>query len=164
MLLLPILQECFATSRRKQDFELRIEQLQLQLQDVANEMQTLIAQLRRNLLLLDGVDKISLRRIHANGIVQLVWQFHEVRSEIWRNGRHGAMQVLMPVEELDNDKLLAVKTAVSFRRDDYFLHAFKEYELRRISLNFQAKVFSNVINLIRTQSQYRGITLFSDLE
>lgn len=51
MLLLPVLQECFATSRRKQDFELRIEQLQLQLQDVANEMQTLIAQLRRNLLL-----------------------------------------------------------------------------------------------------------------
>ena len=70
----------------------------------------------------------------------------------------------MPVEALDNDKLLAVKTAVSFRRDDYFLHAFKEYELRRISLNFQAKVFSNVINLIRAQSQYRGITLFSDLE
>jgi len=73
MLLLPVLQEFFATSRRKQDFELRIEQLQLQLQDVANEMQTLIAQLRRNLLLLDGADKISMRRIHANGIVQLVW-------------------------------------------------------------------------------------------
>lgn len=49
----------------------------------------------------------------------------------------------MPVEALDNDKLLAVKTAVSFRHDDYFLHSFKEYELRRISLNFQAKVFSN---------------------
>ena len=48
MLLLPVLQECFATSRRKQDFELRIEQLRLQLQDVANEMQTLIAQLRQD--------------------------------------------------------------------------------------------------------------------
>ena len=164
VLLLPVVRECFDPSRRKQDFELRIEQLQLQLQDVVNEMQTLITRLRRNLLLLDGADKISLRRIHANGIVQLVWQFHEIRSEVWRNGRHGAMQVLMPVEALDSDKLLAVRTAVSFRRDDYFLHAFKEYELHRISLNLQAKTFFNVMNLIKMQSQYRGITLFSETE
>ena len=73
MLLLPVVRECFDPSRRKQDFELRIEQLQLQLQDVVHEMQTLIARLRRNVLLLDGADKISLRCIHANGIVQLVW-------------------------------------------------------------------------------------------
>ena len=159
MLLLPVLQECFATSRRKQDFELRIEQLQLQLQDVANEMQTLIAQLRRNLLLLDGADKISLRRIHANGIVQLVWQFHEVRSEIWRNGRHGAMQVLMPVEALDDGKRAAVRSALAFRQDDAFLRGFREQEAQRISLNLQAKAIFFIRNSIESQVNFRGMTL-----
>lgn len=103
MLLLPVVRECFDPSRRKQDFELRIEQLQLQLQDVVDGMQALITQLRRNVLLLDGGDRISLRRIRANGIAQLAWQFHEIRSGVWCNGRHGAMQVLMPVEALGED-------------------------------------------------------------
>lgn len=101
-MLLPVLQECFAPSRRKRDFELRLSRLEADLLDVRQQMQRLVAEVQRFATLMSCDDKVSMRLIRANGVPQLAWQFHALRSGLWQNGRHGPMQVLMPVEALDD--------------------------------------------------------------
>ena len=72
------------------------------------------------------------------------------------------MQVLMPVEALDDNKLAAVRSALAFREDDAFLRGFREQETQRISLNLQAKVISFIANNIKSQVNFRGMTLNVD--
>lgn len=68
----------------------------------------------------------------------------------------------MPVEALDDDKRVAVRSALAFRQDDAFLRGFREQEARRISLNLQAKVISFIANSIKSQVNFRGMTLNVD--
>ena len=158
-MLLPVLQECFAPSRRKRDFELRLSRLEADLLDVRQQMQRLVADVQRFATLMSCDDKVSMRLIQANGVPQLAWQFHALRSGLWQNGRHGPMQVLMPVEALDDDKRAAVRSALAFRQDDAFLRGFREQEAQRISLNLQAKAIFFIRNSIESQVNFRGMTL-----
>ena len=68
----------------------------------------------------------------------------------------------MPVEALDDDKRAAVRSALAFREDDAFLRGFREQEAQRISLNLQAKVISFIANNIKSQVNFRGMTLNVD--
>ena len=158
-MLLPVLQECFAPSRRKRDFELRLSRLEADLLDVRQQMQRLVAEVQRFATLMSCDDKVSMRLIRANGVPQLAWQFHGLRSGLWQNGRHGPMQVLMPVEALDDDKRAAVRSALAFRQDDAFLREFREQEAQRISLNLQVKAIFFIRNSIESQVNFRGMTL-----
>ena len=72
------------------------------------------------------------------------------------------MQVLMPVEALDDDKRAAVRSALAFRQDDAFLRGFREQEARRVSLNLQSKAIFFIRNSIESQVNFRGMTLNVD--
>ena len=161
-MLLPVLQECFAPSRRKRDFDLRLSLLEADQLEVRQQMLLLLAEAQRFAVLMCCDDKVSMRLLRANGVPQLAWQLHGVRSGLWQNGRHGPMQVLMPVEALDDDKRAAVRSALAFREDDAFLRGFREQEAQRISLNLQAKVISFIANNIKSQVNFRGMTLNVD--
>ena len=153
-----MLQECFAPSRRKRDFELRLSRLEADLLDVRQQMQRLVAEVQRFSTLMSCDAKVSMRLIRANGVPQLAWQFHALRSGLWQNGRHGPMQVLLPVEALEDGKRAAVRSALAFRQDA-FLRGFREQEAQRISLNLQAKVIFFIRNSIESQVNFRGMTL-----
>ena len=161
-MLLPVLQECFAPSRRKRDFDLRLSRLEEDLLEVRQQMQLLTTEVQRFTTLMSCDDKVSMRLLRANGVPQLAWQLHSVRSGLWQNGRHGPMQVLMPVEALNDDKRAAVRSALAFRQDDAFLRGFREQEAQRISLNLQAKVISSIANSVKSQVNFRGMTLNVD--
>ena len=141
-MLLPVLQECFAPSRRKRDFELRLSRLEADLLDVRQQMQRLVAEVQRFATLMSCDDKVSMRLIRANGVPQLAWQFHAVRSGL-----------------LDDGKRAAVRSALAFRQDDAFLRGFREQEAQRISLNLQAKAIFLIRNSIESQVNFRGMTL-----
>ena len=70
-MLLPVLQECFAPSRRKRDFELRLSRLDADLLEVRQQMQLLVAEVQRFTTLMSCDDKVSMRLIRANGVLQL---------------------------------------------------------------------------------------------
>lgn len=156
--ILAALQNCFAPSKRKSDFQERLDLLQDDLSTLKAHMHDLVKEVSFFMISVGAPGKISLRQISANGVNQLVWQFHDIRSPSWKNGRDGPLQILMPLEALDPVKRSMINRVIE-NSEEFLVRGLANHERARLSLNFQAKSLSYITKNIESQVKFRGTSL-----
>lgn len=154
-----MLQEYFLPSKAKADYQWRLAALKEDSLIVQMQMAQLVKDVEHLAYMTRCTSKVSMRMVRANGINQLAWQFHEIRGVRWANGRHSAMQVIMPLEAMDEAKKNLFHQAMAFDVDGTFMRGLRVHERTRLGLNFQARSISYISNLVKSQVKFRALTL-----
>lgn len=159
MSLKSMLQEYFSASKVKADYQWRLAALSEDSLAIQEQMTQLVKDVEYFVYMTRCTSKVSMRIVRANGINQLAWQFHEIRGVRWANGRHSAMQVIMPLEAMDEAKKNLFHQAMAFDVDGTFMRGLRAHERARLSLNYQARTISYISNLVESQVKFRALTL-----